>query len=114
MKRLLGCTAVLFIATFSAQIFADGNAAAGQQKAVMCAACHGKDGNSTNPQYPRLAGQYQGYIVQALTEYQTGARTNVIMKGMAAGLSKQDIENLAAYFSRQKGVVQLQEQPLHY
>jgi cytochrome c553 len=78
---------------------ARGNIAAGKQKATVCAACHGADGNGTAPNYPALAGQYQDYIEQALHEYKDGERSNAIMQGMAGPLSDQDIENLAAYFS---------------
>ena len=87
---------------------AKGNAAAGKTKAVACEACHGTDGNGIAPNYPALAGQYQDYLVQALHEYQSGQgnhpavgahRTNAIMNGMAAPLSDQDIEDIAAYFS---------------
>ena len=78
---------------------ADGDAAAGKDKAQTCAACHGLNGVSTSDQFPILAGQYKDYLIQALHEYKSGARTNSIMKGMAAGLSEDDIQNLAQYFS---------------
>lgn len=77
---------------------AEGNAAAGQKKATVCFACHGANGNSTDPQYPRLAGQYSGYIVQALEEYKDGQRKNPIMQGFASQLTDQDREDIAAYF----------------
>ena len=82
--------------------FATGNAAAGANKAKACQACHGADGNGTSdPQYPRLAGQYADYIVRVLHEYKTGDRKNPIMVGMAAPLSDEDINDIAAYFSSQ-------------
>lgn len=77
----------------------------GKEKAVACQSCHGADGNSTDPQFPRLAGQYEDYLVQALTDYRSGQRRNPIMSGFAAGLSDADIANLAAYFARQKNGV---------
>lgn len=77
---------------------AEGSAAAGKKKAVVCFACHGANGNSTDPQYPRLAGQYSGYIVQALREYKDGQRKNPIMRGFASQLTEQDREDIAAYF----------------
>ncbi|WP_297527507.1 c-type cytochrome [Thiohalobacter sp.] len=86
-------------------VHAAGDANAGKTKAATCQACHGPDGNSVDPQYPRLAGQYADYLVQALKDYKSGARNNPIMKGFAAGLSEQDMEDLAAYFSRQRGLV---------
>ncbi|MGH8117187.1 MAG: c-type cytochrome [Rhodanobacteraceae bacterium] len=79
--------------------FAGGDAAAGAKKAVACEACHGKDGNGIAPNYPALAGQYQDYLVQVLHEYKDGQRTNAIMNGMAAPLTDQDIDDLAAFFS---------------
>jgi cytochrome c553 len=77
---------------------AEGSAAAGKKKAMVCFACHGANGNSTDPQYPRLAGQYPGYIVQALREYKDGQRKNPIMRGFASQLTEQDREDIAAYF----------------
>ncbi len=78
---------------------AAGDAAAGKKKAAMCAACHGMDGISKQPIYPNLAGQHEQYLISSLKAYKSGARDNPIMKPMAAPLSDQDIENLAAYFS---------------
>ena len=87
---------------------AAGNPELGKVKAAqVCAACHGPAGNKpATPDQPILAGQYYDYLVKALTDYKTGARSNPIMKGFAAQLSPKDIEDLAAWFSRQKS-------PLH-
>jgi len=81
-----------------------GDAAKGQQKAAqVCAACHGPEGNKPSaPDQPVLAGQYYDYLVRALGDYKNGRRTNPIMKGFAGQLSKQDIEDLAAWFSSQQ------------
>jgi cytochrome c553 len=83
---------------------AAGNAASGKEKAAqVCAACHGPEGNKpSDPTQPILAGQHYDYLVRALTDYKVGRRNNPIMKGFAAPLSKKDIEDLAAWFSRQK------------
>ena len=83
---------------------AKGNAENGKTKAAqVCAACHGPDGNKPSaPDQPILAGQHYDYLVRALNDYRTGARTNPIMKGFAAQLSKQDIDDLAAWFAAQK------------
>ncbi|MGC1549795.1 MAG: cytochrome c [Rhodanobacter sp.] len=94
---LLSIGAVLAFA--SAPLLASGDAANGKTKAASCFACHGADGNAVDPQYPRLAGQYNEYIQQALHEYKDGRRNNPIMKGFVATLSDQDIEDVAAYFS---------------
>lgn len=81
---------------------AAGNVQAGKSKAAACAACHGPDGNSPSGQYPNLAGQGAPYLVKQLQDFKSGARDNAIMKGMAANLSEQDMQDLAAYFSQQK------------
>jgi cytochrome c553 len=87
------------LAFASTPSLADGNAAAGKTKAATCFACHGTDGNAVDPQYPRLAGQYNLYLQHVLHEYKDGQRDNPIMKGMVATLSDQDIEDVATYFS---------------
>lgn len=107
MKRVV--TVISFgalMAFASTSVLAKGNIADGKQKAATCFACHGVDGNSVDPQYPRLAGQYNLYLQQVLHEYkgdQLDTRNNPIMKGMVANLSDQDIEDVAAYFSSLPG-----------
>ncbi len=104
MKRaltLLSFGAMLAFASTS--LLANGNIEHGKQKAGTCFACHGADGNAVVPQYPRLAGQYNLYLQQALHEYKDGKRDNPIMKGMVATLSNQDIEDISAYFSSLPG-----------
>lgn len=82
-----------------------GNIALGKEKADQaCAACHGVDGvKSVAASYPILAGQYEDYILRALTDYKSGTRKNAIMGGMAAPLTKEDIANLAAYYASLPG-----------
>ena len=80
---------------------AAGDASAGKDKAAACAGCHSADGNSASPMFPKLAGQNERYLLKQLKDYQSGARKNGIMSGMVAGKSKQDLEDLAAYFSSQ-------------
>ncbi|MBB6092715.1 cytochrome c553 [Povalibacter uvarum] len=81
--------------------FAEGTAEAGQAKSSTCVACHGVDGNSVNPEWPTIAGQHGEYIVKQLKAFKSGARQNVLMSPMAAGLSDADMADLAAYFSSQ-------------
>jgi len=77
--------------------------AAGKAKAMMCAACHGPAGVSSNPMYPNLAGQKANYIVKQLKDFKSGARNNnPLMTPMAKPLSDSDMENVAAYFSSLK------------
>jgi cytochrome c553 len=71
--------------------------------AKTCAACHGADGNSTAPIYPRLAGQYHDYLARALHEYKSGGRQNAIMAGFAKTLSDADIDKLSRYFAAMPG-----------
>ena len=84
-----------------------GDAAQGEAKSKPCQACHGPDGNSPTPNFPKIAGQYEDYIVNTLMGYKSGARKNPIMAGMAAPLSEQDIHDLAAYYARQNGLLKL-------
>lgn len=107
MSRLLIAVAALAVAG-AAQ--AAGNAEAGKQKAAqVCAACHGPEGNKpAAPENPILAGQHYDYLVKALQDYKSGKRNNAIMKGFAASLSKQDIEDLAAWFAGQKSGLHIQ------
>ena len=76
-----------------------GDATAGQGKAAACGACHGMDGNSTDPQYPKLAGQHEMYIAHQLRNFKSGSRQNAIMMGMATPLSDQDMRDVGAYFA---------------
>ena len=84
---------------FAVSAFADGTAAAGEAKSTSCAACHGVDGNSSNPQWPTLAGQHKQYIVKQLKAFKGGQRQDPLMSPMAASLSEDDMADLAAYFS---------------
>ena len=83
---------------------AGGDPAAGKEKTAVCQACHGLDGQSVDPTYPVIAGQYEDYLVKALEDYRSGARVNAIMAGFAANLSDQDIADLAAWYSSQDGL----------
>jgi cytochrome c553 len=81
--------------------FAHGKAADGATKAAVCSACHGPNGNSVNPDWPRLAGQSAVYIVEQLRLFRSGVRNNLVMKPLAANLSDQDIDDLAVYYEAQ-------------
>ena len=74
----------------------------GQSKALFCSTCHGQDGNSINPAWPSLAGQHTKYTVTALQNYQNGSRENIVMQAQLMALSKEDFEDLAAYYNIQK------------
>lgn len=99
----------LLLTVCCAIALAGGNAlaadpAAGKEKSKTCAACHGPDGNSPSAEFPRLAGQHYDYLVKAMNDYKSGARKNAIMAPMAAPLSKRDMADLAAFYSRQRGL----------
>jgi cytochrome c553 len=100
MKRLF-VLLLSFILTGSA--WAAGNADKGKEKAAqVCAACHGAEGNKPSaPDQPILAGQYPDYLVKALSDYKSGKRSNPVMKAFAGQLSKQEMEDVAAWFSIQ-------------
>lgn len=78
---------------------AAGDASAGHTGAAMCAACHGPNGLSPNPDWPNLAGQNATYLTRALASFRIGARKNPNMSAMAQPLQDEDVRNLATYFS---------------
>ncbi|MFT5220100.1 MAG: cytochrome c553 [Planctomycetota bacterium] len=75
---------------------------AGKMKSVVCAACHGADGNSSSGAFPSLAGQHASYLVKQLKEFKSGVRKEATMQGMASILSDLDMENVGAYYASQK------------
>jgi cytochrome c553 len=81
--------------------FTHGRADAGATKSAVCSACHGPNGNSVNPEWPRLAGQSAVYIAEQLRLFRAGVRNNPVMKPLAAALSDQDIDDLAVYYEAQ-------------
>ena len=103
-RALSASAALLALLSVSPAVCA-ADRAAGQAKAdAVCAACHGKDGNTpVDPSYPKLAGQYSDFLIRALSDYKTGARKNAIMAGQVQALSKADIENLAAFYAALPG-----------
>jgi cytochrome c553 len=94
----------------SGNALAGGNAERGKAKAAqVCAACHGADGaKPASPENPILAGQYADYLAKALADYKSGRRANPVMKGFAEPLSKQEIEDLAAWFASRKSGLHFQ------
>lgn len=95
IKPLLLITAFLM----PAATMAEGDAAAGKTRSTVCAACHGAEGISPNDLWPNLAGQKFGYLVKQMKAFRDGSRSDPMMSPMAAGLTDEDIDNLAAYFS---------------
>lgn len=95
-----------FFALLTSLIFASpamaADAAAGKALSVRCSACHGATGISVSPIWPNLAGQKEQYLVKQITAFRDGVRKDPTMAPMVAGLTDDDIANLAAYFSSQK------------
>lgn len=96
--RVLAVLGSFMLASLAA---AAGDAEAGAARAATCAACHGLDGNSINPQWPSLAGQGEAYMVTQLHRFKSGERADAVMSPQAALLSEQDILDVAAYYAVQ-------------
>lgn len=79
-----------------------GDPVAGKAKAVTCIGCHGVDGNSSNPDWPSLAGQGDAYLAKQIADFKSGDRKDGTMNALAAGVKDEDIANVAAFFASQK------------
>ncbi len=104
MNRMMKLTMALALTGASAVAVAQpiGNVEAGRDKSQTCIACHGATGASDNVAFPMLAGQHADYLYHALKAYKTGDRQNAIMNGQAAGLSDEDMRDLAAFYAAQE------------
>ncbi|PXF32969.1 cytochrome C [Pokkaliibacter plantistimulans] len=100
MNKLL--ISLLMSAGIAGVAHADGDAKAGQPLTAICAACHGADGNSMAPNFPKLAGQGEEYLLKQMTDIKAGTRQVPEMTGLLNNLSDQDMANVAAYFASQK------------
>jgi cytochrome c553 len=110
-RTLKAVTAVCMAMVFSTPVFA-ADIDAGKAKATqICQSCHGLDGNTATPDYPKLGGQASDYLSKALRDYKSGARKNPIMAAMAGALSAQQIEDVAAYYAVQPQVLVLIRNP---
>lgn len=96
----------LFFALLTSLLFASsavaGDAAAGKVLSARCSACHGATGISVSPLWPNLAGQKEQYLVKQIKAFRDGERKDPTMAPMVAGLTDEDVANLAAYFTSQK------------
>ncbi len=93
------CISILVFLFSGASIGMAADAAVGKEKSMLCSGCHGADGISLTPDIPNLASQKEAYLIKAIKDYRAGNRKNPMMNSIAQGLSDDDIENLAAYFS---------------
>jgi len=103
MKKL--CCLLGICLLLVTNVCASGDPQAGKQKATPCAACHGVDGNSVNPAWPKLAGQGEKYLVNQLQLFKKKIRINTLMNPQAVNLSEQDIQDLAAYYAGQSASI---------
>ncbi len=101
MKGLSAALIMTLACCYGSAALAEGSEDAGKTKSAVCAACHGPDGNSVNPEWPSLAGQHADYLISQLQQYQSGNRQNALMSPQASALGEQDMADLAAYFSVQ-------------
>ena len=111
-KSLAALVALLSVNFVHAAAMPKGDATAGQALAAPCAACHGADGNSAAPNFPKLAGQNAKYIYKQLVDMKSNRRPNPMMTALIANLTEQDFANLAAYYAQQKSGVNLADPKL--
>ena len=103
MKTLLKSVVIVAGLVIASGASAEGDIEAGKNSSAMCAACHGAEGNSAVPNFPKLAGQGKKYLLKQLNDIKSGKRAVIEMTGILDAFSEQDLENLAAYFSSQTG-----------
>ncbi len=98
-------TGLLLVLGMASLAQAAGDPKAGQAKTAVCAGCHGADGNSAVPNFPKLAGQGERYLVKQIGDIKSGARVVVEMTGLTDALTEQDIADIAAYYASQNTTV---------
>jgi cytochrome c553 len=101
IKTLAALTAIAALLGAAPAAIAKGSAEAGANKAATCLACHGPNGNSVNPEWPSLAGQNAAYIEEQTKLFRANKRLNPNMNPQVAGLSDEDIADIAAYYASQ-------------
>lgn len=102
MKKWLMTIITISFTVVAIPSMAAGDIAAGQVKSAQCAACHGVDGNSIEPSFPKLAGQAESYLYKQLIDFTSGARESLIMAPMLMGLTPQDFADISAYYASMK------------
>jgi len=120
-KFIISFSAVLLVVSvpgFAADESAHDEAPArsGAEVAKQCVSCHGEDGNSIAPNFPRIAGQHADYMIYSLKSYKNGDRKNAIMAGIVAALTEKEMKNVAAYYAAMEGglsVVDIDDESKH-
>jgi cytochrome c553 len=105
MKKWLMTIITICLTVSALPSMAEGDVAAGKVKSAQCAACHGVDGNSSEPSFPKLAGQAESYLYKQLIDFTSGARESLIMAPMIAGITAQDFADMSAYYASMKANV---------
>ena len=103
MRIPAGCIAIFCVVSALSPAFAGGDVEKGRLKASQCVSCHGPGGWTNNPTFPHLAGQNAGYLMDQLHHFKEGTRFNPMMTPIAKSLSKEDMQDLAAYYSTRIG-----------
>lgn len=101
MKKTLIFSSLLLALAQTATVQAGGDPAAGESQTAVCVACHGADGNSPAPTFPKLAGLGEQYLLKQLVDIRDGVRPVPTMAGQLDGKSDQDLADIAAYFDSQ-------------
>lgn len=110
MKKVLPSILSLFALLWSVCATAEGDAAAGEAKTIVCSACHGPTGASISNLYPNLAGQGEKYLLKQMRDIKSEARPVLEMTGMLVAMSDQDLEDIAAFYAAQdKKIIGSQE-----
>jgi cytochrome c553 len=102
MSKYLCSALLLFgLPLHTGAMLIDGDIERGKEKSQACIACHGTDGNSPAPMWPKIAGQHADYLLAQLKAYQSGERKDPQMSPMVEDLSEQDMKDLAVYYAAQ-------------
>jgi len=101
-KKLLAVSISLALTSASSILHAEGNIAAGKEKAASCASCHGENGNSMVSTFPKLAQQHSSYLQKQLHAFKDGTRNDPMMSAMALALTDEDMVDISAYYAAQK------------
>lgn len=99
MKKSVVAVLAVFGLALAGPVAAQGDSAAVPEKSMICAACHGFDGNSFNPEWPSHAGQHESYLIKQLQDFRAGKRDDPLMSAQAMGLTDEEILELAAYYA---------------
>lgn len=101
MKTTLGVAALMSLLVTSNTLAFGGDIQAGQAKAASCVACHGVDGNSAAPTFPKLAGLGHKYLLKQMKDIRDGRRPVALMAGQVDNMSDQDLSDIAAFYDAQ-------------